>query len=744
MSTAPSGRWLSSSKRNPCPICGRSKDGSCSVRADGTLAACHYGTTHSPPKELRRSQVVDGMDRQQWAFTGDSSDGRTAMFTLDKPREGSIDKKVVPLRRRTTPAPPQPAPLPSGPVLLSRLPDGVELPDLSRERATYRYTPTQETRREPDGKGGKTIRPWHLQGNEWVCGAGSDPWPLFQQALALEADGWVLELEGERCAGIAMAGALVAISQPGSDHTPEAITARYAALVAAGVPGVVYISDHDQQGERKAKVCAAAAAAAGLPFIHLPASEVWPGIPAKGSIDDAPGTPAEAAAAIEKALEQHLQAAKAAPAPAESTVEVQKQAQGTLLPFTEAQRFELLRGRARQVLEEHHRKVEQELAMRMAAQELGLPSLGTAQVRALLWEARNGDAGSVQPLTPDQPLSLAPTPWLLEGIVMAGALNLIVALPKVGKTAFALGFIGAWVHGQHQIIGCNLPPTPCPPVLIVGTDQPENDWARMLAQFGLLDHSLRMNPKIIGLFTAGRPLHLDSEGIDRITIYAEQHHGLLVLIDSLHACISPLGLKEESAEVAEPVRDLMSALEPHGAAVLLIHHANKGRANDGAVAASRGSTALPAVASQTISLTRLQTGAGGQQGNKERRLIIKTEGRGGMPQELLIERTDAEGWICHGDAATAMEAQAREQAREKLTDRQRSVLGLLIERAKAGEVTTPNDVCTERGIVRNRALETLEALVQKGLAIKPTEVPTATGGRPPATYLPVPTASLEP
>lgn len=414
------------------------------------------------------------------------------------------------------------------------------------------------------------------------------------------------------------------------------------------------------------------------------------------------------------------------------------------IPLTEAQRFVLLRGHARKVLEEHPRKVEQQLAMRMAAQDLELPALSQQDIRSLLWEARNGEAGPVQPLTPEQPLSLAPTPWLLEGVVMAHSLNLIVALPKIGKTAWALGFLGAWIHGQKQFIGCNLPSPPPPPVLIVGTDQPENDWGRMLAQFSLLDHSKRMNRQIVGLFTAGRPLHLDAEGIDRIADCAQQHPGLLVLLDSLHACISPLGLKEESAEVAEPVRDLMSALEPHGATVLMIHHANKGRANDGAVSASRGSTALPAVASQTISLTRLQTGSAGQQGNKERRLVIKTEGRGGMPQELLIERTDAEGWICHGDAAAVVEAQAREQARESLTDRQESVLQLVAERSKAGEVTTPADVAEELGIARNRALEALEALRHKQLLNKSAGAPAPTGGRPAATYAPAPLASLEP
>jgi hypothetical protein len=639
--------------------------------------------------------------------------------------------------------------------------------------ADYSYSPSQRARRlAPEDGTRKRFLPEHKRGGRWIHGQGPDPWPLYRQEEALAAARakpgcWVLETEGEKAAEIAREGGLVAISQPGHAHKVEQIQARYRDLVASSVAGVLYLADEDEMGVERAQQALEAAAAVGLQLVVLPASVVWPSVPEGGSIDDAPGTAAERVAALEKLIaliepgewaevwaewrqklglpapvEQAVAAADVPQIVPDGSTAVQEVVTAPI-PVTEAQAFELLRGRARQVLEEHPRKVEQELAMRMAATGLGLPALSQQQIRMLLWEARNGDAGPVQPLTPEQPLSLAPTPWLLEGVVMAGALNLIVALPKIGKTAWVLGFLGAWLHGQQAFLGCGLPATPCPPILIVGTDQPENDWGRMLKQFGLLDHINRLHHRIVGLFTAGRPLHLDAEGIDRIASYAEQHPGLLVLVDSLHACISPLGLKEESAEVAEPVRDLMSSLEAHGATVLMIHHANKGRANDGAVAASRGSTALPAVASQTISLTRLQTGAGGQQGNKERRLIIKTEGRGGMPQELLIERTDAEGWICHGDAAAVMEAQAREKAREKLTDRQQSVLGLLCERARAGETTTPADVVRELGHPRNRALETLEALVQKRLALKTPGQPTPDGGRPSATYSPVPDACAE-
>ena len=63
-------------------------------------------------------------------------------------------------------------------------------------------------------------------------------------------------------------------------------------------------------------------------------------------------------------------------------------------------------------------------------------------------------------------------------------------------------------------------------MLLVGTDQPENDWARMLRDARLLDASLRMLPTIVGLYTAGTPLHLDEEGIELIASHAEDNPSL--------------------------------------------------------------------------------------------------------------------------------------------------------------------------------------------------------------------------
>lgn len=296
---------IRSSRRDPCPVCGRSKDGDCEIRSDGGVF-CHRGSSHYPPDwAIRPGSYGIGADGQAWAFLGDSDLGH-AMFRPHQPQSGKGTRpRLRSVDGGKADRAPQPAPI-NGPIRLARLPEGVELPDLGREKAAYDYSAGQRTIRDTTRDGGKVL-PFHRVGERAKAGAGPDPWPLYQQGLALAADGWLLELEGERCVGLAMAAGVVAITQPGHDHTSPSITRRYRTLAEARLPGVVYVSDHDAEGQRKATVCAEAAAAAGLPFLHLPASKVWPGIAEKGSIDDAPGTAAEQIAAIEAAISTALQ-----------------------------------------------------------------------------------------------------------------------------------------------------------------------------------------------------------------------------------------------------------------------------------------------------------------------------------------------------------------------------------------------------------------------------------------------------
>jgi len=342
-----------------------------------------------------------------------------------------------------------------------------------------------------------------------------------------------------------------------------------------------------------------------------------------------------------------------------------------------------------------------------------------AELKRLLVEARRAEMGTFEPIT-DRPLSLAPTPWLWEGLVMPEAFNLLIALPKVGKTSLVLEALGAWMHGAPGFMGQRFHGA-CPPVLLVGTDQPENDWARMLRSARLLTPEGKLAlPPIVGLFTAGNPLYLDEDGIERIEEHAEQHPGLLVVVDSYHACCRTLGVSENDAEMADPVLALLESIAPHKGTLLVVHHANKGGATGGAAVASRGTSALPAAASQIIQLHRMAQA--NPAAAPDKRIVLKTEGRGGAPLQLLIERRD-EGWHLHGDAEEVMEAQRLLEAEAKLNDRQANALEAA--RDLYGEQMQPMDAVTlaQRLKLRGKgprdgerqARQTLDQLVRHGL-----------------------------
>jgi hypothetical protein len=381
--------------------------------------------------------------------------------------------------------------------------------------------------------------------------------------------------------------------------------------------------------------------------------------------------------------------------------------------LTDRQKIAAIRSYAAKLLEQQTPFSDRLPLLRAHAQELYL-TLRDQELQRFIWDARRAAAGGIEPLGPGDVINLSPTPWHWEEVLMADCLNLLTGLPKCGKTSLLLALIGAWQRGKPSFLGHRLV-GPCPPVLIVGTDQPESDWGRMLREVGLLGAKGEILPPIVGLFHKGRPLHLDCEGIERIASYAAKHPGLLSLLDSISACTSSLGLDENSAEIVEPINDLMEAISPHGATLVAIHHSSKGRQGENASLASRGSTALPAAASQVIALARL---ASPPAIPPERRVLLKTEGRGGMPQQLLIERTE-EGWISHGDAEAVAQAQALQEAEEKLTDRQADALEVVRERWARGAQRTDANALGEdlglRGEQARKARSTLDQLARKGL-----------------------------
>jgi hypothetical protein len=405
-------------------------------------------------------------------------------------------------------------------------------------------------------------------------------------------------------------------------------------------------------------------------------------------------------------------------------------------PSTTEEKLALLRQQASELLANRAPYAERLPILRAAAEDFDI-TIRDAELQAMLTAARRARTGSDHAINPGEWLDVAPTPWIWDGIFMRGCLNLLVAMPKQGKTSLVLSYIAAHHRREPAFLDRTLPGA-CPPVLIVGTDQGENDWGRMLEQAGLGERQgdrVRITEPLVGLHHAGRPLHLDPAGIDSIAAHAQQHPGLLIVIDSLAACVAPLGLKEESAQIADPIHDLMEQVEPHDATVVLIHHASKGHAGEGASMASRGSTALPAVASQTIKLGSATAG-----GSDPRRLL-STEGRGGAPLSLVIQR-EGGSWDYIGTAESLQQEQAETDVRKSLNDRQADALELVWERWEDQMArTTAANLVEGLGITGRDpsvyALKTLKQLERKGFLLSiQSKAGERTGGRPPYEFWP--------
>ena len=333
---------------------------------------------------------------------------------------------------------------------------------------------------------------------------------------------------------------------------------------------------------------------------------------------------------------------------------------------TLAQSLVKLESRATELLNRKVAQAHRLIHLREAATDLGL-NIRDGELKRVLADARRTLAGSSEAIE-ERPISLAPVPWMVDGLLMARGLNLYIAPPKCGKTSLVMQMISQWAVGASTYLGREFR-VPCPPVLVVGPDMPEGDWGHMLRDLGLLQDDLRLKKPLVALFTAGQPLTLDEEGIERIAQYAAKHPGLLVVLDSVHTATVRLGISENDPEISQPLLGLIEALEPHGATVLAIHHANKARMGETPTLASRGSSAIPALASHMVGMSRL-TQQAQLNGKADRRVVLKTEGRGGMPLELLVERVEGAGWICHGDADAVQGEKQRQELEGKLNNRQ--------------------------------------------------------------------------
>jgi putative DNA primase/helicase len=261
------GNLANSSKSNPCPVCGRTKDGDCRISHDGKMVLCHQNFDHAKT-----------LQPDLWHFDKSSSDGRCGIYIFKEESEGiqPVAKKPRAKKKEVLPVP-----IPLGAKLLrlpapgqSSQPEPLahDAPKRIRRDAvqiTYEYSPTQGVVRYqwPDAtnpKGyDKTFSQFHIDPDgKKVWTKGDARWPAYRideviEVLKTVPDGEPIVipiLEGEHNVEIARRIRLAAITLQGSNWSDPEIQKMLEALRATGKNvSTAVIHDNDDTGIKKGK-----------------------------------------------------------------------------------------------------------------------------------------------------------------------------------------------------------------------------------------------------------------------------------------------------------------------------------------------------------------------------------------------------------------------------------------------------------------------------------------------------------
>jgi len=176
-------------------------------------------------------------------------------------------------------------------------------------------------------------------------------------------------------------------------------------------------------------------------------------------------------------------------------------------------------------------------------------------------------------------------PWIIEGLVVRGALTIFNGREGEGKSLLAMALAAGVDHGENQAgMGCN-----AGRVLIVDAENGPWETHRRVHALGL--------PGTVEMFEPadGKRFDLRTDLGDLDRLLAEYKPDLLVL-DSLRTIWG--GEENDSGEVAKVLDPLRNLVRKHQAGTLLLHHSGK------ATGSYRGSSAIGASAEIGFTLAR--------------------------------------------------------------------------------------------------------------------------------------------
>jgi len=679
--------FSTSSKTNPCPVCGRTKDTDCRISRDGKMVLCHQNFDHI------KTQQPD-----LWHFDKPSSDGRCGVYVF-KEKEKTESIQPTARKSRAQKKKNQPTPIPSRAKLLrlpapGQSPQPEQLKDAPRRvprnalQITYEYSPTQKVVRyewpdatNPKGRN-KTYSQFHLDPDgkkDWT--KGDAPWPAYRMDEVIEllktvpdAEPIIILMpEGEHNVDIARSIGIAGLTLQGSEWSDRETQKMLEALRATGKNvSIGVLRDNDDTGIEKSKGVWLVARHIKFPCIVIDPRVLYPDIPEKGDIKeilDALG-PDEFLKRLSAEIDSQSQNP---PADLQNSFEQESDdnvptKSKTKLSMREAaeEAREILRSERDELttnilLEEVRQKtgmgdyawehkIIKPLKRDMDGERFKLELLSLLQMSdpvercrqiALLAPKYSMGAGTIKEamalmkqrtqtletkrLTFEDLLDSESEAidWLVSGLLPVGETVLLCALPKVGKSKLAIDLAFSVATGESRFLGQE---TKQGKVLLITPDASKMSLKQELTKRGFRKQD---SPN----------LHIFPEwSIDQMAVLEEELENFrpdLVVIDSLKKITAGKEISENSAEFADNIIALNDMLKRYRATGILVHHANK--SNDAiGVERARGSTAIVGSCWGTWMLERIPK----KDPNNAKRMIVDPKD----PKRIFTATSrDAEG-----------------------------------------------------------------------------------------------------
>jgi RecA-family ATPase len=262
-------------------------------------------------------------------------------------------------------------------------------------------------------------------------------------------------------------------------------------------------------------------------------------------------------------------------------------------------------------------------------------------------------------------LSIEPEPmvWLWKPFLPAGALALLAAYMKIGKSTFVYPLVTAMAKGT-EFLGYSTTPTR---VLILAVEEHRRDVRARLERFGL-------QPDDAIYIHAGRLTPADFPEIKQFVV--KERIGL-VLLDTLSRYWQ-IGDENNNAEIIRSINPFLDLAHDTGTSVLLVHHESKAGGAGGR--SIRGGSALFGIVDVALFLERRQGGADNQR-------ILKTLGRyAESPEDLVIE-LKANQWLARGSAADDRHEQIKTAVEQAMDPQPRRIEELAIRAQQTQKAT---------------------------------------------------------